>query len=378
MNTTFINRIKKSAYCGSLALALCISFVAASSPAVAQSTESDDSKDKAVDVYNEGVVFDNQNNFERASKCYKEALQLDPSLSSAHLALGNVLLNSGKFEEALPECEIASQVSPSKADVWFAIGQCATRLQKYEEALAAFKHYLSLERTGANAEFATECVEILQHQFFAQLGTTDYTGSYLNDSKERETMTWNVGAGPIKVYIADGKKVAEYLPAYDKILRESFNDWTVVSDGKIQFEFVDDRSKAQICCKWSNNKSDLGGGAELGLTKVKFNQNGLIMHADIIFLTALSEDNVIEAELCRRSKAVDLHEIGHALGLQHSSKSYDIMYSTVLPWGLEHALTYRDHNSVTALYSRGSDGFNTAFRVSNRTYSNSAVFPWRR
>ncbi len=335
------------------------------------------SRNAAIKYFNKGVHLQRDKNYVEAAQCYRQALQIDPSMAEAHTAIGNCLLSAGMYEDALGELESASRLRPRDAGTWFLLGQCCTRLQKHDQGLAAYQRYLHLDHSGANASFAQEYVDILQHIVFAQPGSTDFTGNYLNDSSDRSARKWDTKGAPLAVYVADNKSVPGFSPAFDAILRESFKDWSAVSDGKIQFVCVDEPGKAQICCRWTADKSELGNGDELGITSTQTDGQGHITHADIILLTKFDEENVRPDEINKHCQVVDLHEIGHALGLNHSNERYDIMYPRVAPWGLEHPLTYRDHNSVTALYTSGVNNSEIA-SLPQATADNSAIVSNRR
>ncbi len=95
----------------------------------------------------------------------------------------------------------------------------------------------------------------------------------------------------------------------------------------------------------------LGGTKELGVTHVE-SKGDKIIFAEIDLYTLLDKDTLTAGELLASAKQVQLHEIGHALGLGHSKEPYDTMYFETSPDGLEFPLTMRDKNTILALYSK--------------------------
>jgi Matrixin len=95
----------------------------------------------------------------------------------------------------------------------------------------------------------------------------------------------------------------------------------------------------------------MGSLEELGLThRMAIPENGQIISATID-LYSLFDKKGSEDQLVRTAKAVELHEIGHALGLDHSLQTYDIMYFCSMPDGLEFPLSDRDKRTMVALYT---------------------------
>ncbi len=307
----------------------------------------------AIKAYNRGYHFAKDENWAAAADAYREAVQLDPTMGEAHVSLGLALLRGQNYEQALPELETGSKMKPDDKNVWMMLGEASSRLQKYQTSLYAFRQYLQLFPNGPYAQHAQESVSILEHTYFANPQSAEDNGNYLADfATEKGLKKWNSNVLPLRIFINSDPRVTGYDPAFDPILRQSFNDWTVVTNGQIQFIMVDDPSKAQITCRWTADRKELGGTQELGVTWTRYDRRtGEIVHADMIFLTVFDQGQARRDDIYKRCKNIDLHEIGHALGLSHSKEPYDIMFPQVAPGGLEHPLTCRDRNTLLALYN---------------------------
>lgn len=85
--------------------------------------------------------------FHEAIAEYKTALQLNSDLSSAHLALGDLLLRTGNAQEAIGEYNAELNLSPSESGVHFHRGLAFMALGDEDRALEAF---MTARRDGCN------------------------------------------------------------------------------------------------------------------------------------------------------------------------------------------------------------------------------------
>jgi tetratricopeptide (TPR) repeat protein len=77
---------------------------------------------------------------EKARALARQALQLQPDLPEAHLAMGfSLYYGDNDFEAALKEFEIAQRELPNEAEVYLAIGAIQRRMGKWQESTASLE-----------------------------------------------------------------------------------------------------------------------------------------------------------------------------------------------------------------------------------------------
>lgn len=294
-----------------------------------------------------------EGHLEKARKLYLEASKHDPSDVSAHAHANLAWIDRrlGKPELAIEEAKKSLKYRTDK-DVIFGLAIAYQDIGDFDNAIAWLKRYIELEDDQSKRSKAAEEIEDLRADKARQrVSFADAPDYYEHSASGEKAVGWPKQSFPLKIYVHEGAGVKGYQKSFPSYIWHALETWSQASGNKLSFQKVTKKDKADIEVRWISEPVMLPEGKRMRVKQgvAERDQDGdYISHVLVRIDTMNSYDpdrKIEESE----AASICMHEIGHALGLEHSPNLADIMYfgSSSKQSGMP---TARDKATIARIY----------------------------
>jgi predicted Zn-dependent protease len=145
-------------------------------------------------------------------------------------------------------------------------------------------------------------------------------GTYIGEillERDSSLVRWERHGVPLTVWIQPQSNISEFSSAFVLEVRNAFEEWDSLHL-PVRFAFVDDSAEAKVHVTWVDHFSQPISGR----TRWARDDDWSITDANITLAVHHNSGDQLDDEAVR---AMALHEIGHLLGLDHTTDSTSVM-----------------------------------------------------
>lgn len=167
-------------------------------------------------------------------------------------------------------------------------------------------------------------------------------GTYIEEvllASDSLVTRWPVrGAEPVRYWVQPGAALEGWTPTHRRMVRDAFGEWNEAGL-PVRFAYEPDSADADVVVLWRDQFDEPISGK----TRWTHDRRGWIRTARVTIALRRYTGDPLDAEAVR---AITLHEIGHALGLDHTADASNVMAPKVRV----RALSAADRATAQLLY----------------------------